>query len=423
MKNFLMRGVILVTLLSTLIFPVSASYTDSANPGFLFYNMQDFSGRYFIGLAEVGTFSVGSAPLSYDIPFSDLTTSSSLGCSINFSSSDNFKSGSVFGCTFAFPNCSVDNSSDYYYKISFRLRGLKGTGTYSSSAFAVSYSSLNHSCEYRNGNTQLGGAFSSRFNPIFSGEPKVDIVNNSSGVPIGIAFSGTLCTDLISGESAESFSNPYLCSVSVSFVYNSTPSVTNGHAYLNFSDYNSVRFAVPTSDNPGGDTSGLATFAEQVKQTSILSAFYNSFLNYSKVNHEDFASIRAGITAIVKVLSNQQDSEIRDAQAENVEQIKDDFLTGSSGGSSLGKSDFHDLSIVSSSAKDLTSLNGQASIGKFSEGLTDANMSGLGWFSADTKSALDTVPVSPTTRVPARDSDPFNMRGFSDNYNWLFGGD
>lgn len=423
MKKFLSVGVVLVMLLSLFVLPASASYTDPSYPNYLIYNLKDLSGKYGYGFAISHDFSVGSSPLVFDIPFTDLTSSSGLGCSIQFSSADNFISGSTFGCTLNFPSCSTDISSDFSYRISFRVRGLKGSGTFSQSAFAVVYDSLDNSCVYTNGHSSLDKPFSSKFNPIFSGEPNVDIPKNSSGVPIGIAFSGTLCTDLISGDSSSSAS-AYLCSLSVDFRFNSTPSVSNGHAYITFSDYDDLRFVVPSSGGSGGAvTSGLATLSEQKNQTSILTLFYNSFLDFSKVNHEDFASIRAGITAIVKVLSNQQDSEIRDSQYDNVEQIKDDFLTGSSGGTSLGKSDFHDLSTVGSAAKDLTSLNGQATIGKFTDGLSEANTSGMGWFSSDTKSALDTVSTSPTTRAPARDSDPYNMRGFFDNYNWLFGGD
>ena len=124
-------------------------------------------------------------------------------------------------------------------------------------------------------------------------------------------------------------------------------------------------------------------------------------------------------------LASDEDKAIRESQNENVGQVKQDFVSGSSGGTSLGKSDFGDLSIAGSTAKDLASLNGQASINKFTDGITDANTSGLGWFSADTKSALDSVSSSQGTesRALARDSDPYNMAGFSDNYNWLFGGD
>lgn len=124
-------------------------------------------------------------------------------------------------------------------------------------------------------------------------------------------------------------------------------------------------------------------------------------------------------------LASDEDKAIRESQNDNVGQIKNDFITGSSGGTSLGKSDFGDLSTAGSTAKYLASLNGQASISKFTDGLTDANTSGLGWFSADTKNALDSVPSpSPASRrSPAVDSDPYNMAGFSDNYNWLFGGD
>ena len=104
---------------------------------------------------------------------------------------------------------------------------------------------------------------------------------------------------------------------------------------------------------------------------------------------------------------------------------------------------------VGGSFNDLTSLNGQSSVTSFFNGLTSADGTGQGWFSEATRASLDAVsnPVSTANLVyktwrgekslvatvsedsvnsvssPARvaDSDPYNMSGFEDNYNWLWG--
>lgn len=131
-------------------------------------------------------------------------------------------------------------------------------------------------------------------------------------------------------------------------------------------------------------------------------------------------------------LASDEDKAIRDSQSENVGVVKDQFVSGSSnvggqgstGRSSLGKGDFEALGGFGSTGRGGFGLNGQASVDSFNSGLDDANTSGMGWFSADTKNALDNVTSSSgRSRSPARDSDPYNMSGFSDNYNWLFGGD
>ena len=128
------------------------------------------------------------------------------------------------------------------------------------------------------------------------------------------------------------------------------------------------------------------------------------------------------------VLANDDDLAMREAQKDNVAQVKKDFLSGKSGKSSLGKDDFGSLSGVGGTFKDITSLNGQASIGSFSDGLSSANETGQGWFSQATKDALDSVSDS-SSNVSTfsvvgdymEDADIYNMSGFEDHYSWLWG--
>lgn len=129
-----------------------------------------------------------------------------------------------------------------------------------------------------------------------------------------------------------------------------------------------------------------------------------------------------------ETLASEDDKQLAQNQKENREQVEQDFLSGKSGKTSLGKEDFGNLSGVGGTFKDITSLNGQASIGSFTDGLSSANETGQGWFSQATKDALDSVSESSsnvsTFSVDGdymEDTDIYNMAGFEDHYAWLWG--
>ena len=123
-------------------------------------------------------------------------------------------------------------------------------------------------------------------------------------------------------------------------------------------------------------------------------------------------------------LASDDDKKLAESQKANRDEIGKDFVSGSSGQTSLGPSDFGDLSSVGGTIKDSISLNGQSNVSGFTSGLSDADKEGQGWFSASTRDALDAVSSSDSSlsRAPARDSDPYNMHGFSEHYAWLYGG-
>ena len=123
-------------------------------------------------------------------------------------------------------------------------------------------------------------------------------------------------------------------------------------------------------------------------------------------------------------LASDDDKKLAESQKANRDEIGKDFVSGSSGHTSLGPSDFGDLSSVGGTIKDSISLNGQSNVSGFTSGLSDADKEGQGWFSASTRDALDAVSSSDSSlsRAPARDSDPYNMHGFSEHYAWLYGG-
>lgn len=160
------------------------------------------------------------------------------------------------------------------------------------------------------------------------------------------------------------------------------------------------------------------------------------------------------ISQLQQVLASDDDLQLKEDNKANVDAATDAFLNGNSSQTSLGTGDIGNLKDVGGSFNDLTSLNGQSSVSSFLSGLTSADGTGQGWFSEATRASLDAVssPVTTTrlvqkhwrgeksltysisddtsvnvvrspapARASAADSDPYNMSGFEDNYNWLWG--
>lgn len=156
------------------------------------------------------------------------------------------------------------------------------------------------------------------------------------------------------------------------------------------------------------------------------------------------------ISQLQQVLASDDDLQLKNDNKANEDAATDAFVNGNSSKTSLGPSDIGNLKDVGGSFNDLTSLNGQSSVTSFLNGLTSADGTGQGWFSEATRASLDAVstPVTTTTLVrktwrgeksltysisedtsvnvvaspaPTADPDPYNMSGFEDNYNWLWG--
>lgn len=160
------------------------------------------------------------------------------------------------------------------------------------------------------------------------------------------------------------------------------------------------------------------------------------------------------ISQLQQVLASDDDLQLKRDNKANEDAATDAFVNGSSSKTSLGTGDIGNLKDVGDSFNDLTSLNGQSSVPSFLSGLTSADGTGQGWFSEATRASLDAVssPVTTTNfvrktwrgeksltysisddtsvnvvvspapaRVPVDALDPYNMSGFEDNYNWLWG--
>ena len=154
------------------------------------------------------------------------------------------------------------------------------------------------------------------------------------------------------------------------------------------------------------------------------------------------------------VLASDEDLQLKKDNKANEDAATDAIVNGSSSKTSLGTGDIGNLKDVGGTFNDLTSLNGQSSVSSFLSGLTSADGTGQGWFSEATRASLDAVSAPVTTtrlvrktwrgeksltysissdtslnvvaspapaRASASDFDPYNMSGFEDNYNWLWG--
>ena len=144
-------------------------------------------------------------------------------------------------------------------------------------------------------------------------------------------------------------------------------------------------------------------------------------------------SLYTYVKNLSETLASDDDRQLAENYKDNRQQAEQDFLSGQSGKTSLGKDDFGSLSSVGGTFKDTISLNGQSSIGDLTSGLSDADTAGQGWFSQATKDSLDAVSGSGSAESTVStfsddglysvDVDPYHMEGFEQNYAWLWGDD
>lgn len=238
-----------------------------------------------------------------------------------------------------------------------------------------------------------------------------------------------------------------------------TSFASQNHADFNFL-FDSVFDPVPS----GLSSTQSGSYRYPIFLDSDDTVYYGSFGNVLlfAINNltNDRASFAGGPTLfhivhlLQQVLATEDDLKLKQDNKANEEAATDAFVNGNSSKTSLGTGDIGNLKDVGSSFNDLTSLNGQSSVSSFLNGLTSADGSGQGWFSEATRASLDAVstPVTTTKLVqktwrgeksltysisadtsvnvvvspvpacaPVADADPYNMSGFEDNYNWLWG--
>lgn len=404
MKNFLMRGVILVTLLSALVLPASAAFsnTDSQNIANIKSYTFDIktavtSGTLFTNVSAIAT-SVKNISSTVSSIYTQIQATN------NHLSTSNTNTSAI-----------INNTAD--------IKSRVGSVTY------TGYRSIAEAMFTLGGKLDTSNTKITSFNSNVS--TKLDSVVSNTGL---ISTSNSYLQS-ISGDSTNIKTNVSNINSSLNALENKGLSTEEKQdtiisllSYLDKlsteSTLNSFRTSFNNTFNSLGAFDYVAYNGEPINlsNTEAFNSLTGLTFPYITLFDSQYKTIYGHVANLSDTLASDEDKAIRDSQDANVGQIKQDFLTGSSGGTSLGKDDFGALSTAGSAAKDLTTLNGQASIGKFTDGLSEANNSGLGWFSADTKNALDSVPAPSGKRSFSLDSDPYNMSGFLDNYNWLFGG-
>ena len=166
--------------------------------------------------------------------------------------------------------------------------------------------------------------------------------------------------------------------------------------------------------------------------------FFENFTRDSQ-NASGVRSFYGLVSQLQQVLASDDDLALKKDNKANEDIATDAFVNGSSSKTSLGSSDFGNLKDIGGSFNDLSSLNGQASVGSFTSGLSSADEVGQGWFSEATRVSLDAVTppnsrvsrslsrspvysVSPDASVRRAPSpDIYHMDGFEENYAWLWG--
>lgn len=215
-----------------------------------------------------------------------------------------------------------------------------------------------------------------------------------------------------------------------------------------------VNSATPTAHAPyvTTETSGQVTYSSFGTLFSFLVQNISADLPFD--GWGGGRTLYGRIKLLQEVLATEDDLLLKQDNKSNIDAATDAFVNGNSSNTSLGTGDFGNLKDVGGSFNDLISLNGQSSISSFISGLSSADGSGQGWFSEATRASLDAVSAPVTTNrlvcktwrgekaltysisedtsvnvvmspapacAPAVDHDPYNMSGFEDNYNWLWG--
>jgi hypothetical protein len=132
-------------------------------------------------------------------------------------------------------------------------------------------------------------------------------------------------------------------------------------------------------------------------------------------------------------LASEDDRQLAENQKENREQVEQDFLSGKSDKTSLGKGDFSNASQVGGALNDTFNMGGASKVSDFVSGFGSAGQESLSWFSDTTANNLDSVTAAGNSTSGVStfsddgetmvdvDPDPYNMAEFSERYEWLEG--
>lgn len=134
-----------------------------------------------------------------------------------------------------------------------------------------------------------------------------------------------------------------------------------------------------------------------------------------------------------ETLASEDDKQLAQNQKENREQVEQDFLSGKSDKTSLGKGDFNNASQVGGALHDTFNMGGASKVSDFVSGFGSAGQESLSWFSDTTANNLDSVTAAGNSTSGVStfsddgetmvdvDPDPYNMAEIVERYEWLEG--
>lgn len=180
----------------------------------------------------------------------------------------------------------------------------------------------------------------------------------------------------------------------------------------------------PVSVSPDG------TYVKTNWKTYYLNMLRN--LTYDTALYSDSLTLRGMVKRLQETLASDDDRQLAENQKENREQVEQDFLSGKSDKTSLGKGDFSNASQVGGALHDTFNMGGAAKVSDFLSGFGSAGSESLAWFSQTTANNLNAVEAGDGTQGVSTfsddgdtmvdvDPDPYNMASIFDRYSWLEG--
>ena len=155
-------------------------------------------------------------------------------------------------------------------------------------------------------------------------------------------------------------------------------------------------------------------------------------LTYDTGLYSDSLTLRGMVKRLQETLASDDDRQLAENQKENREQVEQDFLSGKSDKTSLGKGDFSNASQVGGALHDTFNMGGAAKVSDFLSGFGSAGSESQAWFSQTTANNLNAVEAGDGTQGVSTfsddgetmvdvDPDPYNMASIFDRYSWLEG--
>lgn len=188
--------------------------------------------------------------------------------------------------------------------------------------------------------------------------------------------------------------------------------------------YNYDNNTWPVSVSPDG------TLVKTNWKTYYLNMLRN--LTYDTALSSDSLTLRGMVKRLQETLASDDDRQLAENQKENREQVEQDFLSGKSDKTSLGKGDFSNASQVGGALHDTFNMGGAAKVSDFLSGFGSAGSESQAWFSQTTANNLNAVEAGDVTQGVSTfsddgetmvdvDPDPYNMASIFDRYSWLEG--